>query len=118
MTFTISAICMILLYTINDDKYDDTYFSSDGHKVIPIGPFQSHIVWTVLSESSDQVVLNNQPLPGHIKDIRAFTVDTLRLSFLFSGGDPNILFSYNRVLDKFELVADDVVEVTSMDTGK
>ncbi len=85
---------------------------------ITVRPFQTAIVWAVLNEDTKEFVLNSEVLPEPITDIRAFAYDTLRITFIFSGGDPNKLISYNRELHKFDIIADDVGEITSMDTGK
>lgn len=72
----------------------------------------------MLDKETEELSLHRQHLPESIEDIRAFAYDSFRITFIFSGGDPNKLILFNKEQHKFETVADDVVEVTSMDTGK
>lgn len=117
MAFITSAMILVLFMVLNEGQSNDDFLFG-GDKAVVIGPSNTQIIWANINKHSGEMVLESQPLPGPIDDLKAFAYDTLHITFIFSGGDPNKLFSYNRKMHKFDIVADDVVDVTSMDTGE
>ncbi len=114
LTFVLLWYTIVIIISPTLCKADE--YNEKLEQFVTVKPNSAFLVRPTLQNG--KIVFMQLQLPEQITDLKAFVWDPVHHIPLFSGGDPNKIVAYTGHDDNFDIIVEDVLNVTSMEIGE